>query len=603
MPAQAQLWSGILDPTRAIDWSAVGVPGGIPTRTTICATLSSPGAGVDATATIQNALNACATNGVVVLNPGTFRINTFLTIPTTRVLRGSGNTQTILDFRGNSFAAIDFGSGTQPGAAVRTITGGATKGSTSITFTGGSVSTGQLLRIAQNDAGQSYMTAAGDGGFCDFCDNGFPAGSDYDSAQTVLVTTGGASSATFTPPLAFDFTSSPLAWPYSVGCDGAGLESLQLFANNTGYVAMIHMKGVIRSWVKLNETNFADNSHLQMYYGLFNEVRDNYFHDGFKHGPGGTDTEVRLDYSQSSSLIINNIHFRQHVSIMLERGATANVVAYNFSTGNYHTDQNGVLQPLWFINHIDFHGAHPLMNLIEGNVVGKSEEDSYWGSSSHTTYFRNLFTGFNQTVLPNNARGTLQTGSPTTQTDAQQAGTLNWAQTFTNNVGNIVGSTGLLAQSPSQYMLSPTGTVFGTACWHVGFPNDTGKTIPGGFVGLTESTQFKHGLYNCLTGAFTWDTGHPDHTLPSSFFLSAKPAWWGSTLPWPPIGPDITGGTAGGVNGHANKIPAQVCFDNATLDVDNRPIIDLAACFSTTAPTIIKIMQGGIKSTGGVRVQ
>ena len=28
--AHAQAWSGILDPTRAIDWSAAGVPGGIP---------------------------------------------------------------------------------------------------------------------------------------------------------------------------------------------------------------------------------------------------------------------------------------------------------------------------------------------------------------------------------------------------------------------------------------------------------------------------------------------------------------------------------------------------------------------------------------------
>ena len=42
-PAHAQLWSGILDSSRAVDWSQAGIPGGIPNRTTICSTLN-PGA-------------------------------------------------------------------------------------------------------------------------------------------------------------------------------------------------------------------------------------------------------------------------------------------------------------------------------------------------------------------------------------------------------------------------------------------------------------------------------------------------------------------------------------------------------------------------------
>src|SRR5260370_10727392 len=38
--AYAQLWTGIIDPSRAIDWSKAGIPGGIPNRTTICATVN-----------------------------------------------------------------------------------------------------------------------------------------------------------------------------------------------------------------------------------------------------------------------------------------------------------------------------------------------------------------------------------------------------------------------------------------------------------------------------------------------------------------------------------------------------------------------------------
>jgi hypothetical protein len=52
---------------RRINWTYTGVPGGIPNRTTICATFSP-----DATAAaITSAINAC-NNGVVLLNAGTY---------------------------------------------------------------------------------------------------------------------------------------------------------------------------------------------------------------------------------------------------------------------------------------------------------------------------------------------------------------------------------------------------------------------------------------------------------------------------------------------------------------------------------------------------
>ena len=50
-------------------------------------------------------------------------------------------------------------------------------------------------------------------------------------------------------------------------------------------------------------------------------------------------------------------------------------------------------------------------------------------------------------------------------------------------------------------------------------------------------------------------------SLPSSLYLSAKPAWFGSVA-WPPIGPDVVGGNLAGLGGHVYKIPAQVCFES-----------------------------------------
>jgi hypothetical protein len=54
-------------------------------------------------------------------------------------------------------------------------------------------------------------------------------------------------------------------------------------------------------------------------------------------------------------------------------------------------------------------------------------------------------------------------------------------------------------------------------------------------------------------------------TLPASFYLSAKPSFFGS-VPWPPIGPDVSGGEVPGYAGHAYRIPARLCYENTPID-------------------------------------
>src|SRR5438132_3501802 len=100
-PAHAQLWSGIIDPSRAIDWSQAGVTGGIPNRTTICSSIV-PYTGT--AATINNAIAACPSGQVVSLRAGTFNLSTAVTFKTGSsgsgvknvTLRGAGADQTFL---------------------------------------------------------------------------------------------------------------------------------------------------------------------------------------------------------------------------------------------------------------------------------------------------------------------------------------------------------------------------------------------------------------------------------------------------------------------------------------------------------------------------
>src|SRR5882724_12704831 len=86
---RAQAWSGIIPAGRAIDWSNAGIPGGIPSRTTNCATVNASAYGngsSDATGGIQAALNACAANQVVSLSAGTFLINGSIRVPSSVTL-------------------------------------------------------------------------------------------------------------------------------------------------------------------------------------------------------------------------------------------------------------------------------------------------------------------------------------------------------------------------------------------------------------------------------------------------------------------------------------------------------------------------------------
>jgi len=86
--------AGLLPSDRSAyaNWTMSGLQsvGGIPNRTTVCATLS-PSGGNDSTA-IQNAVNACPSGEVVLLKAGTFTISegSFVSINKSITVRGSG---------------------------------------------------------------------------------------------------------------------------------------------------------------------------------------------------------------------------------------------------------------------------------------------------------------------------------------------------------------------------------------------------------------------------------------------------------------------------------------------------------------------------------
>src|SRR5579871_6351613 len=146
----AQSWSGILHPSRAINWQRanVGVSGGIPTSYTQCGSTIAAGA---SSAQITSAISGCAANTYVLLGAGTFNLSSSIQIvgKSNVALRGSGPASTKLVFSGagsggifsapiwiaNAPAISADSAGAQPGGSNScTWTAGFAQGATTVTL-------------------------------------------------------------------------------------------------------------------------------------------------------------------------------------------------------------------------------------------------------------------------------------------------------------------------------------------------------------------------------------------------------------------------------------------------------------------------------------
>ena len=144
-----------------------------------------------------------------------------------------------------------------------------------------------------------------------------------------------------------------------------------------------------------------------------------------------------------------------------------------------------------------------------------------------------------------------------------------------NIVGNVVGSqqqSNLTTDGTSKlpvaaFVIFPDPLSYDNLAYNFAFGYGEGSDdgTGTGCAGSTEppchgtqafDTVFLHGNYTHADGAIAW-SGSITHALPCSMYLSAQPAWWRG-LPFPAIGPDVTGGD--GPAGHAYGNPARACF-------------------------------------------
>jgi hypothetical protein len=608
-PAYSQSWSGIIPVNHGgIDWTQAGIPGGIPARATICSTLAAGASN----ATIQNALNACPSGQVVKLGAGTFTISSSLNIPSNVTLRGNGPQSTILNATGvntnGSVVNIGSSNGSTPSLGTISINSGATAGSTSIVVSSTTgMAVGRYLIISELNlatlGGSNYVAnQSTDDPPCTWCDNGLTANGTRVRGQLAEITSIVGTTVGISPGLYTDYTQTPIATPYTAAAKMAGVENLQIFANNTGYLTSIGIYQCAYCWVKNVEDNFADGDHVRMQFSYRSEIRDNYFSNAFSHTSGTTDADILVAGKSTANLIQNNILERLHTSIMLAWGPAGNVIAYNYSIGSYdcaQVDGSGnctVGAPLVVTIDFDAHGAHPQFNLLEGNVTPHIFFDSFWGTGAFNTFYRNWDVATTPIAKPFIGRGTINWAGAYLATQQPRGISMSYTQTRNNIIGDVAGS----AQNTSIVSTRFTGgPAECTSCivapgardyedtfyaWDIGYDNggDTsGSGVPAGW--STYPSTFIHGVFDTAKAATIWDVNFSgSHTLPASFYLSSKPAWFGNVA-FPPIGPDVVGGID--VSGHVQKIPAQACYDATAKSAAGILLYDGANCYPTSVPT------------------
>ena len=507
--APGLLHAEILSADRRVDWQA-GIPGGIPSRTTICSTINAAtyGDGVtDATSAIKSALSACPAGQVVYIPAGTYVLSGELAVAGKGVvIRGAGPKMTKLKNIATGGDVISFtGSAT---ATVANLLSGYAKGSTSITVDDAtSFAAGDYIIVDQLNNPSLVTVDSG----CTWCGRG---GTPRTLSQVVQVEAKSGDTLTLTRPLYYTFSSvySPQIVKLSNNSPvNAGIEDLYIERTAASSGDSIQFVRAIHSWVKNVESYNAYSHHVQLATTYGCEIRDSYFHHARTYNLGGYG--VRFCTGGSDNLIENNILYYLRHHIIFGGGGSGNVIGYNYSARAFDSNYPATD---WLMGDVLTHGAHPYMNLIEGNVMAKMLQDNVWGSASHNTYFRNHVERKSQ-------------GETETVVNSLVAVHLYEDNYYNNVIGNVLCAPGC----GGEYEVYPISLNTDRRIYSLGLGANTGSPSDT----KVSSTLYRHGNFDYVTNSTTWDPANSDHALPASLYLSTKPAFFGN-LPWPPIGPD-----------------------------------------------------------------
>lgn len=464
-----------------------------------------------------------------------------------------------------------------------TWSGGYSQGSSSITLSSfskgsiGNLHVGSLLILDQlddsSDTGNIFVCqSGGSNGSCSqegSSGNGRPGRAQNQQVVVTSISGGGPWTIGITPGLyAPNWRSgqSPNVWfSSSLPITGVGIENLSVDATAVSEGGSIFMfDDAVNSWIMgVRSINNVRHKHVWLYQASHVTVRDSYFYGS----PGASESYgVDSSFSSSDNLIENNI-FQHIATATIREGDTGSVFGYNYSVDNYYEAGSGWQQGDAYNHAMGDHG------LWEGNIGSELELDDIHGTGFMHTAFRNYWTGMNTG------------GKMTSQTVPIQ---IYAGVRYINLVGNVLGKPGyhsVYQSVPSSATDCGSQGSGNVSIFDVGYSSEMGtrfaplSTCPSGIGAsftinndpVAVSSLLRWGNYDTVSAAARFvatevpskislyaNPTPASQSLPSSFYLNGKPAWWGSSIPWPAIGPDVSGGP--GPGGKQYLTPAASCY-------------------------------------------
>lgn len=668
-------WAGIVDPWRMMDWSAVGISGGIPSAgwsqcvNTQCTTVTSAGTSVTP-AQIVSALTNAPANTYVKLAAGNYSFSSGIiaTGINNVELRGAGPTQTKLAFTGTSGCSGGNGTcGTSFGSSDNTYSGGSptaynwtagySKGATQITVASSTGITANNTMIILDQCEDGYTgtpcsgTAVDNSAYyvCSAAEN-----PSANASQTVTITngtvvTGTGFSASYGNAIVLTVSGSLYTYPFgfvsstkgylgiavsngtytaafptgcsynaavgaarphryqqemtqvtacSPSCNNAGSTVLTLGhalqhpnwasgqspqiwyitpshnvgitnlsidgagTNYAGATAGIGFNNLAQFWVKNVALTNWPNITLWVVQSLEGDLESNYF---YASGQSSSSTDnSAINMYGSHILVTNNLMHNAHLGVIFNGPCNGDVVSYN-GIYNSYTGNSTMFGAMW-----PGHSDGSDYNLIEGNDANFLDGDNAHGAGMMNTSFRNFWRGWESCANGN-------CGSNTAKDSDVSAALMvaNWR--YHNFVANVMGTpsvstAGYTYTNPEYFYFGTAGYVYnlGSGNSGAGPGNGTaGGPIPVDEMVIPTTMRWaNYDAFNAATQYTATDSGNtvpvwPNYapptsctsgspTCPASFYLSSRPSWWKSSIPFPAIGPDVSSGNVGQCTGTAN---------------------------------------------------
>jgi len=587
----------ILPPDRATAWNpGLMAVGGISNRTTIFTNIDAATYGhgaQDASAGIQAALTACPAGQVVRLSAGTFTVNNYLLIHSAITLRGAGPGVTVLQktdgarprisptqpvdpgtYNPDPQPLVILGASRWPGpdsTKSQKLAADGAKGATSITVQdGSSFAAGQFVLLDELSGASWQPTPTGFPGnakvwagdrvawnmhlpqqqYQDDCDSSDTTG-PYDTGESGQVIRPPAAMTwfcrpdrptceikeiaslngnivNFTTPLHISYRTNHTAQltPYSdysgslpdrasALIRNAGIEDLTVLGGADG---QIRFENAAYSWAKnIENTQWLGEGFAVD--GCFRiEIRGCTIHDGSWPEPGGAGYAISFADGSSEILVEDNISINVCKNMVVRSCGAGSVFGYNFADDAWDYDNPGWVECGLNASHM----AGPHHVLFEGNYGANFDSDYTHGNAVYLTCLRNWFSG--------------QRRSFTDLGNIRCIGAAygSWWDSF---VGNVLGRAGQMDgwtfDDPAMAGNNANWSS-GAVVWKLGYDPERWDMYADM---KTVTNAIRHGNFDYLTRSQVWQAAISDHVIPTSYYLGAKPAFFGDRA-WPWVQPE-----------------------------------------------------------------